>query len=81
VDEFRNVRASTEGFFQSLPAEAWDRRGVASGNPFTVRALAYIVAGHVTHHAMILREHYLQPKPGDRVRHQVSDPTSSLYGG
>jgi hypothetical protein len=59
VDEFRTVRAATLTFFRSLPPDAWMRRGVASGNPFTVRALAYIVAGHVTHHTNILRERYL----------------------
>jgi hypothetical protein len=62
VDEFRAVRGATLSFFQSLPAGAWTRRGVASGNPFTVRALAYISAGHVTHHLGILRERYL-PQP------------------
>jgi hypothetical protein len=60
VDEFRAVRAATLPFFETLPAEAWARRGVASGNTFTVRALAYIAAGHVTHHGRILRTHYLQ---------------------
>jgi DinB superfamily len=60
VDEFRSVRASTAALFEHLPAEAWDRRGIASDNPFTVRALAYIVVGHVTHHLRILRERYLQ---------------------
>jgi hypothetical protein len=35
------------------------RTGTASGNPFTVRACAYIVAGHVAHHAAVLREKYL----------------------
>lgn len=59
IDEFRSVRAATLTFFRSLPASAWDRRGIASGNPFTVRALAYLCAGHVTHHANILRERYL----------------------
>lgn len=59
VEEFRAVRAATLSFFQNLPADAWTRRGVASGNPFTVRALAYIVAGHVTHHTTILRQRYL----------------------
>ena len=59
VDEFRAVRTATLAFFQNLPADAWARRGVASGNPFTVRALAYITAGHVTHHTKILRERYL----------------------
>ena len=60
VDEFRAVRAATLAFFQGLPAGAWQRRGVASGNPFTVRALAYLSAGHVIHHTKILRERYLQ---------------------
>ena len=59
VDEFRAVRDSTLAFFRGLPAEAWMRRGFASGNPFTVHALAYIAAGHVAHHVRILRERYL----------------------
>jgi hypothetical protein len=59
ADEFRAVRAATLVLFRTLPAEAWMKRGVASGNPFTVRALAYISAGHVAHHNAILREKYL----------------------
>jgi hypothetical protein len=59
VQEFRTVRAATLSFFDCLPADAWARRGVASGNPFSVRALAYIAAGHVTHHATIVRQRYL----------------------
>lgn len=59
VEEFRAVRNSTLAFFQNLPAEAWTRAGIASGNPFTVRALAYLAAGHVTHHLTILKERYL----------------------
>ena len=59
LDEFRAVRAATIALFRNLPAEAWTRRGVASGNPFTVRALAYIAAGHVAHHLRLLREQYL----------------------
>ena len=59
VDEFRAVRASTVAFFSSLPSEAWARRGVASENTFSVHALAYITAGHVAHHATILRQQYL----------------------
>lgn len=64
VDEFRAVRAATLAFFQDLPADAWTRRGVASGNPFTVRALAYLAAGHVSHHTRILRERYLRQASG-----------------
>jgi hypothetical protein len=59
IDEFQTIRAATLAFFKNLPDDAWMRRGVASGNPFTVRALAYVVAGHVAHHAKILRERYL----------------------
>jgi hypothetical protein len=59
VQEFRTVRTSTLSFFRSLPQAAWDRRGVASDNPFSVRALAYITAGHAIHHNQILRERYL----------------------
>ena len=60
IDEFRAVRSATIAFFNALPADAWTRRGVASDNPVTVRALAYIVAGHAAHHARILREQYLR---------------------
>lgn len=59
VEEFRAVRHSTLAFFQNLPAEAWTRTGIASDNPFTVRALAYLAVGHVTHHVAILKERYL----------------------
>jgi hypothetical protein len=59
IEEFRQIRASTVSFFRNLPDEAWLRSGMASGYPFTVRAMAYIVAGHTSHHAAILRERYL----------------------
>jgi hypothetical protein len=59
VEEFRELRLSTISFFRNLPEEAWMRTGVASGNPFTVRSCAYIVAGHVAHHTSVLRDKYL----------------------
>jgi hypothetical protein len=58
VEEFRHVRLATISLFKNLPPEAWPRTGIADGNPFTVRALAFIIAGHVTHHIAILRERY-----------------------
>lgn len=58
IEEFLAIRASTLALFQHLPKEAWMRRGVASGNPFTVRALAYIIVGHANHHLRVLREKY-----------------------
>ena len=59
VDEFRSVRQSTIALFRNLPAEGWMRAGIASDNPFTVRSLAFIIAGHLAHHVAILRERYL----------------------
>jgi hypothetical protein len=58
VEEFGAVRAATVNLFRHLPADAWQRAGIASGNPFTVRALAFIIAGHVEHHVAILKERY-----------------------
>ena len=58
LDEFAAVRSASIALFRNLPDEAWMRRGIASGNPFTVRALAYIAAGHVTHHMGVVRERY-----------------------
>jgi hypothetical protein len=60
IEEFHDIRASTISLFRYLPLEAWSRRGLASGCEFTVGALAYIIAGHVIHHANILRERYLR---------------------
>jgi uncharacterized damage-inducible protein DinB len=56
--EFRAVRQSTSAMIEGLPAHAWERRGVANGQPISARALAYIMVGHVTHHLGVLRERY-----------------------
>jgi len=59
VADFSAVRAATLSFFRNLPDDAWSRTGIASGNPVSVRALAYIIAGHVAHHVAVLEERYL----------------------
>jgi hypothetical protein len=59
IEEFRAIRSSTLAFFRNLPADAWLRSGIASDNPISVRAIAYIVAGHLSHHVGVLRERYL----------------------
>jgi len=59
MEEFKHLRLGTISLFKSLPEEAWDRTGVASDNPVSVRACAYIIAGHVAHHIGVLREKYL----------------------
>ena len=57
--ELRTVRASTIALLRNLPADSVTRRGIASGNGVTVRALAWIVAGHPMHHLGSLRERVL----------------------
>ena len=62
VAELRAVRESTLALLRSLDAEALARRGTASNNPVSARALAYIIAGHERHHQLILRERYMNPR-------------------
>ena len=57
--EFEHLRRANLFLFKSLDETAWLRRGVASGNEVSVRALAYIMAGHEMHHMQIVRERYL----------------------
>src|ERR1700733_488025 len=59
VAEFRADRLSTISLFRNMPPEAWLRTGIANDNPLTVRALAFIIPGHVTHHIKLPRERYL----------------------
>jgi len=59
VDELRVVREGTVRLFASLPEEAWTRRGIVNHREVSVRALAYITAGHARHHMNVLRERYL----------------------
>ncbi|MCC8409506.1 DinB family protein [Mucilaginibacter sp. UR6-1] len=58
TDEFIAVRKATLCFFRSVTDEQQTRRGIASGHPITVRALAYAAAGHVRYHLNLLSERY-----------------------
>jgi hypothetical protein len=60
VEELQIVRASTVYFARHLDPDVLARRGVANGQPVSVRALLYIIAGHERHHAALLRERYLK---------------------
>lgn len=60
IEEFIAVRRATVSLFRNLDEAAWARRGVANNNEVTVRALAYIVAGHELHHRRMLQEKYLK---------------------
>jgi DinB superfamily len=59
ISEFECVRRGNLYFFKHLAPEAWLRRGTASGNEITVRALAYILVGHERYHLDVLRARYL----------------------
>jgi len=59
LSEFRLVRLSNIAMLRNLDADAWTRMGMANGAPVSVRALAYIMAGHVRHHMGVLSERYL----------------------
>jgi hypothetical protein len=63
VEEFALVRSATSAFFHSLGDDVWLRRGVANKNEVTVRALAFIIAGHELHHREILKERYFPAIP------------------
>ncbi|HEX8424046.1 MAG TPA: DinB family protein [Pyrinomonadaceae bacterium] len=57
--EFESVRHASLFLFKHLSEEAWTRRGVANESEVSVRALAYIIAGHELHHREVLRSKYL----------------------
>ena len=59
VQELQDVRLATISFFRNLPETAWLRSGIASDKRVSVRALAFIVAGHAAYHLDRLRKDYL----------------------
>ncbi len=56
AQEFAAVRRATILMFRHLPEDSWTRLGTASGSPMSVRAAAFTIAGHVNHHAAIVRK-------------------------
>jgi hypothetical protein len=59
LEDLAAVRRATISLLRSLEPEAWSRTGLANGSPVSVRALAWIIAGHERHHRQVLRERYL----------------------
>ena len=59
VGQWADVRRATIALFRTLPSSGWDRRGLASNHPISVRALAYAIAGHMRHHLEVLDARYL----------------------
>ena len=63
AEEFGIVRSASVALFRPLGQEAWLRRGSANKSEVTVRAVAYIIAGHELHHREILQERYFAAIP------------------
>lgn len=59
IDNFVAVRQSTLQLIKNIDEAAWSRRGNANGVEVTVRAIAYIIAGHELHHRNIIQERYI----------------------
>ena len=59
IDEFEALRRASIHLFSNMTEEAMTRRGVANGDEISVRAIAFILAGHVSHHLQVLKERYL----------------------
>jgi hypothetical protein len=57
-EELAGLRVLSLDLFDSFPDEAWERRGVASEQVLSVRAVPWIIAGHEKHHLIVLRERY-----------------------
>ena len=59
LEEFSLLRRANMIFIKNLQDDAWPRVGTANGVQISVRALIYIMAGHIEHHLTILKERYL----------------------
>lgn len=59
IEEFAAVRAASVTLFDALFPEEWTRHGTASGKEMSVRALAWVAAGHELHHLDVLKTRYL----------------------
>ncbi|MEJ2482631.1 MAG: DinB family protein [Gemmatimonadota bacterium] len=58
--ELDMLRGATIGMLSAFDDAAWRRVGTANGSPVSVRAIAWILAGHADHHLHVIRERYLQ---------------------
>ncbi|WP_316790301.1 DinB family protein [Pedobacter frigoris] len=58
-NEFGLLRQANLYLFKSLGEEELNRSGTASERQITVRALLFVIAGHIIHHTQIIKERYL----------------------
>lgn len=58
-EELALLRKANLYLIKSLNEEELNRTGIASGKSISVRAMLYILAGHVIHHENVIKERYL----------------------
>ena len=56
--EYVSVRQATLTLYRSFNDDVWARQGIGSGNPLSVRAAIYHIAGHELHHLESIKENY-----------------------
>jgi len=59
LEELSLQRNANLRMLKNLRDDGWKRLGTASQSPVSVRALGFIMAGHVRHHINILKAQYL----------------------
>lgn len=59
AEEFAQLRRANMHLFKSLNETELGRMGISNGKPISVKALVYIIAGHLNHHRRIIEERYL----------------------
>lgn len=59
IDDYAAVRRATLSLLRGFTPKDWERRGIANDKEITVRAQAWVIAGHERHHVKVLKERYL----------------------
>ena len=62
IEDYIAVRRASLTLFRNLDDQSWKRRGIANNNETSVRALAFMIAGHELHHKKILEEKYFSQR-------------------
>jgi len=62
IEDYIAVRRATLTLLRNLDETAWSRRGIANKNEISVRAIAYLIAGHELHHRRILEKKYFSER-------------------
>jgi RimJ/RimL family protein N-acetyltransferase len=86
VEEWNLCRRAHQLLLRRISPQAWDNRGIASDYSVTVRALAWMLAGHVAWHMKIVRSRFAGSESADgiiileapRLRLELQSPAAVL---